>query len=220
MSALGKAVLFSAPAAALLRLWQADGGRVVNSHRFNEPFADQAPDLEQQCRHFRQCYQPIPLDRLVDSILNGTPLPRKALVVTIDDGYRDIYTHAYPVFKKYGIQATAYAVSGFVARECWLWWDRIAYALEHTKLDRAELPFPDGTSKLVDLKDRAERRKLAGRLAVGALPLPDAMREDLESTVSRQVQITVPDVPTTDYEALRWEEARGIAEAGRIPIRS
>src|SRR5258708_12455332 len=110
MRVLGKAVLFSAPAAALLRLWQADGCRVVNYHRFNEPFADQAPDLEQQCRHFRQCYQPIPLDRLVDSILNGTPLPRKALVVTIDDAYRDIYPPPYPLFKQTATHPTAYTV--------------------------------------------------------------------------------------------------------------
>src|SRR5437016_3472563 len=125
MRALGKAALYSAPAAALMRSWQSSGCRIVNYHRFDEPFAGPAPNLEQQCRHFRECYHPISLDRLVDSLRSGTPLPRKALVVTIDDGYRDVYTHAYQIFQKYGIPVTAYAVSGFLARECWLWWDLI-----------------------------------------------------------------------------------------------
>ena len=40
-------------------------------------------------------------------------LPEKPLVLTFDDGYRDFFTDAYPIIKKYHVKATAYVVPGF-----------------------------------------------------------------------------------------------------------
>ncbi len=50
----------------------------------------------------------------VSEILDGNKtLPEKPLVLTFDDGYRDFYTDAYPILKKYHVKATAYVVPGF-----------------------------------------------------------------------------------------------------------
>jgi peptidoglycan/xylan/chitin deacetylase (PgdA/CDA1 family) len=50
----------------------------------------------------------------VADILDGKKsLPEKPLVLTFDDGYRDFYTDAYPILKKYRVKATAYVVPGF-----------------------------------------------------------------------------------------------------------
>lgn len=193
---------------------------MVNYHRFEEPRPTGEFRLEWQCRHLRESYNPIPLDRLVDSLKNETPLPPRSIVVTIDDGYRDIYTRGYPVFKKYGIPVTAYVVSGFLARECWLWWDKIGYALERCRLEQVELPFPDGSNQAVSLTDAAARGNLAVKLSVGALVLPDRIRLDLVDEITRRLQVTVPEIPPLEYEALRWEEAREMAEAGVIEIGS
>lgn len=51
----------------------------------------------------------------VAEILNGNKaLPEKPLALTFDDGYRDFYTDAYPILKKYRVKATAYVVPGFL----------------------------------------------------------------------------------------------------------
>ncbi|MDD5717686.1 MAG: polysaccharide deacetylase family protein, partial [Sulfuricurvum sp.] len=34
---------------------------------------------------------------------NGKPLPKKAVLMTFDDGYQSVYTNAYPIIKKYKI---------------------------------------------------------------------------------------------------------------------
>ncbi len=41
-------------------------------------------------------------------------IPVKPILLTFDDGYRDFYTDAYPIIKKYRIKATAYIISGFI----------------------------------------------------------------------------------------------------------
>jgi len=50
----------------------------------------------------------------VGEILNGKKvLPKKPVALTFDDGYRDFFTDAYPVLKKYHVKGTAYVVPGF-----------------------------------------------------------------------------------------------------------
>jgi peptidoglycan/xylan/chitin deacetylase (PgdA/CDA1 family) len=56
----------------------------------------------------------------------------KHVVVTFDDGYRDFYTRAFPILKKYGLSATVYLPSSFIertpkkftGRDC-LTWDEV-----------------------------------------------------------------------------------------------
>ncbi len=38
------------------------------------------------------------------------PLPKKSVVITFDDGYKDNYSYAYPLLKRYGFTATIFLV--------------------------------------------------------------------------------------------------------------
>lgn len=51
---------------------------------------------------------------LSDILMNKSPLPKKPVVLTFDDGYRDFYTDAYPILKKYQVKATQYVISGLL----------------------------------------------------------------------------------------------------------
>ena len=42
------------------------------------------------------------------------PLPAKPIVITLDDGYKDLYTTAYPILRSHGFKAVAYIVFGFL----------------------------------------------------------------------------------------------------------
>lgn len=41
-------------------------------------------------------------------------LPHKSIILSFDDGYRDFYTDAYPILKKYNVRAIEYIVPGFL----------------------------------------------------------------------------------------------------------
>lgn len=72
-------------------------------------------------------YRTISPNELINALTTKTPLPPKSVLLTFDDGYADFYTNAYPVLKKYNLQATLYVISGFVSDEKgrYITWDQL-----------------------------------------------------------------------------------------------
>jgi peptidoglycan/xylan/chitin deacetylase (PgdA/CDA1 family)/glycosyltransferase involved in cell wall biosynthesis len=62
-------------------------------------------------------YRVIGFEELASSIREGTPLPRRAAVITIDDGYRDNLEIAQPILSRHRIPATVFVVSGRLGGE-------------------------------------------------------------------------------------------------------
>ncbi len=64
----------------------------------------------------RNNYNVLPLEKMIDLISEGK-LPPKAIALTFDDGYRDFYTYAFPVLRKYGMPATMFIIVNEVGRK-------------------------------------------------------------------------------------------------------
>lgn len=43
-------------------------------------------------------------------------LPKKSLLITFDDGWRDNFVYAYPILKKYGLKATLFVVTEWIEK--------------------------------------------------------------------------------------------------------
>ena len=50
------------------------------------------------------------------------PWQKKLVNISFDDGFRDIYEYAYPIFKKYDIPFTIYLTSSFPEGKADIWW--------------------------------------------------------------------------------------------------
>lgn len=59
-------------------------------------------------------YTFITASELMDMLDGKIKLPKKPVLLTFDDGYRDFYTDAFSILKGYNIKATAYVVSEFL----------------------------------------------------------------------------------------------------------
>ena len=67
-------------------------------------------------------YNVIPMKDVYDFLENKKPLPRKSVVITIDDGYRSTYDTAFPVLKSYNFPATLFLYTDFTgARDAISW---------------------------------------------------------------------------------------------------
>jgi len=59
-------------------------------------------------------YQPVPLEAVLDHYLREASLPRGAVLLTFDDGYRDNLENALPILRKYGYPAVLFVPIGFL----------------------------------------------------------------------------------------------------------
>lgn len=84
-------------------------------------------------------YKTISAEELVNGLLNHTDLGRAA-VVTIDDGYADVYQYAYPVAQKYNIILNLMIPTGLLDNPGYLTWKELSemvnsgtvFAYDHT----------------------------------------------------------------------------------------
>jgi peptidoglycan/xylan/chitin deacetylase (PgdA/CDA1 family) len=63
----------------------------------------------------RQGYRTITQRELFEALMCGRPLGPKPIVITFDDGYRDVFFKASPILTSLGMRATAYVVSGRIS---------------------------------------------------------------------------------------------------------
>lgn len=59
-------------------------------------------------------YTTLTIDELYSYMQTGRLLPKKPIVITFDDGYKDNYTNAYPILKEFGLKATVFIITSTI----------------------------------------------------------------------------------------------------------
>ena len=111
------------------------------------------------------------LDELYRHLVLGTKLAEKPIVITLDDGYADNYTNAFPVLKEFGFKAAVFMITSMLdTGNSYLNSEQIkemdkngiaieAHTVNHPKLDG--LIYSEQLKELKDSKDALE--KILGR---------------------------------------------------------
>ncbi len=97
------------------------------------------------------------LDELYEVMNLGIKPKHPFVVFTLDDGYEDNFTKAYPIFKKNEVPFCIYVTTNFPNKKAFLWW----YALEDYLMERTEVTLGDGSFfslKTLQEKDNAFRQ--------------------------------------------------------------
>ena len=117
---------------------------VLMYHRVLSSFANQpyyvqpgmyvtSETFERQIVHLLDTCEVIPFNLLVEKLCSGELIGRQC-ALTFDDGWRDNYSVAFPLLKKYQIPATIFLSSGFVGTARTFWPEELCCLLGRTGL--------------------------------------------------------------------------------------
>lgn len=70
-------------------------------------------------------YTTITLDSLVEAIKNHTTVPENSIVLTFDDGYRDMYTYVFPLLKQYNMNGSFMISTGLLENTDYMTWANV-----------------------------------------------------------------------------------------------
>jgi len=101
-------------------------------------------ELETHCRFLREECNPISLRCWKAALSGGPPLPARPVLVTFDDGYRSVFTLAWPILQKYSIPAVIFVCSDPVEKRELLWYDAAARSIGEHRVDAVgRLPYAE-----------------------------------------------------------------------------
>ncbi len=127
--------------------------------------------FESQMRYLQDHgYRSISAEELVNAIISHGSVG-KAVVVTLDDGYRDAYDFAYSVAKKYGIILNLMIPTGLLNNSGYMSWDNlremvgsgIARAYDHTW---SHYSLPQGDEKKIEMEIMTAKNQLEQNLGI------------------------------------------------------
>ncbi|OPJ54625.1 polysaccharide deacetylase family protein [Clostridium chromiireducens] len=122
--------------------------------------------LKQQLEYIKdQGYTTITMNELKDYLLNNSPIPKKSMIITFDDGYMDNYNYAFPILKDLNMVATIFCITSNLDGSYYLSKDAIkemsdygidieSHTVTHPKLDA--LSYEDQLTELRNSKKTLE----------------------------------------------------------------
>lgn len=152
----------------------------------------------------------ITLDALTAAVNGGDRLPPQALLLTFDDGYRDVFRYALPILKQEKVPAAVFITTDVIdqAKQL-LWMDRLSYAIWTTSRDAVKFQ----SLGVMPLATELLRRTAYGRIS-SRLKRMDASRRDRE--IDRLFAALDVTLPRRAAEALYLssEEIRTMSQDG------
>jgi peptidoglycan/xylan/chitin deacetylase (PgdA/CDA1 family) len=155
-------------------------------------------------------FRVLAIDELLERERGAAALPPKSLLLTFDDGYRDVADHVWPALVARRLPATLFVPSGFPGRpDVSFWWERAWAAIEATRrpavtVGRESLPLRSTADKV------AAYRALRASLKAGP-------HDEIDASVSRlERELAEPGAPRPgpSGRALDWQALRDLRGAG------
>jgi peptidoglycan/xylan/chitin deacetylase (PgdA/CDA1 family) len=166
-------------------------------------------------RHFRF----LSLDEIEERVANGAPFPEPVAAVTFDDGYADVYEHAFPVMVKKGIPGAVFVVTDLIGSPTWQVHDRLCRLLT-SAFTVWQHPRRELTRLLASVQlpgAHSVSRAATGEPAVtAAAMLPHLSREDTVRLLGALAEVGGDESTGTRPQCLGWSELRAMRRAGFV----
>lgn len=85
--------------------------------------------FETHLRYLSRNCNVISLQTLVEALVDETSIPKRTVVITIDNGWIDGFTNAAPLLKRYSLPATFHLPTAFIGTENLFWPEKVMAAM-------------------------------------------------------------------------------------------
>lgn len=175
--------------------------RVLTYHQVEE-----MTGFERQVRHLAENYHVVSMDRVIDAVLGGDPVPPGSVLITFDDAYRNFAECAWPVMKQYKLPVTLFVPTDFPDHPNNIfWWDRLDHAIKNTER-RDSIQTPVGEVSLATPADRGQALK---RLKKSFRMLPHSEVMAWTYQICRRLDTLQP-----KSDVMSWDDLRRLAAEG------
>jgi len=157
----------------------------------------------------RENYPILPLRDALDA-LAADRLPPCATVITMDDGWRGVYTVGFPIIRELGIPVTVYVTTYYVENRMPVYTVTVSYLFWRTAPQLVDLPRGLGT---FDLECQAENAEEAAQKFGAELP-PDERLEFLRE-LAEALGVSFDEIESQHlFEVMDEQQLRGLAAGG------
>jgi len=187
--------------------------RVLFYHRVNrygDHFGMDPETFEYQIRYLTKHYNIISMSDYL-CLVKETERKKNAVLLTFDDGYKDNYTFAYPILKKYSIPATIFLTTDFIDGKIWLWHDIFRYMVENTPLKKVEVNLKDRNYEW-RFENNTERLKVRKNIYDLYKDTPRSERMLKLRDLATLLKVSIPVLPTEKYAPLSWNDIKEMSK--------
>lgn len=109
-----------------------------------------------------------------DYLIKPYKLDFKPVIITFDDGYRDAYTEAFPILKKYNFTATFFIITNLIDYPYYMTWEMIK------EMKNSKMKFGSHTLSHPDLR-KLDEEKIHYELAESKIKLEKELGENIDT---------------------------------------
>ncbi|MEP7154374.1 MAG: polysaccharide deacetylase family protein [Betaproteobacteria bacterium] len=167
-------------------------------------------DFREQMRHVAAHFVPVSCADVMAALDGTQALPKRAVVVTFDDGHLDNYTQAFPVLKALGIPATIFLSTAYVGEPGTFWFDQVANILFRAPASSHTLP---GSEQPVALGNTESRRDALKNVLRYLKKIPDARRREVIAELAATLTPATTNNDSSLSGVVTWPQVREMASA-------
>jgi peptidoglycan/xylan/chitin deacetylase (PgdA/CDA1 family) len=156
----------------------------------------------------------------LEEAISNHNLPPNPIVLTFDDGYKNNYTYAYPLLKKYNVPVTIFLTTGFIDQSNYMWSDRLEYIINKAQTGNLDFLWEDDKLQLA-LNTEIEKIKSIRSVKNYMKGLSEQKKLSFIEKLQKLLEIEynwtkIPEV----LLPLTWDEIRIMKDSGLVSFGS
>ncbi len=170
--------------------------------------------FERQMAYVARHYHVMALPELVRRLAAKEALPKYALALTFDDGFRNNVTVAAPILEKYKLPATIFLTTTFIDSEkLGLWTERVDWLLQSAEKPAVTFEI-DGNARELALATARDRIIASDVIRTHLKALPPKEREASIVELAEKIGAARRSGKNLEerYAFMSWKEARGLLD--------